>query len=80
MINDNLKNNIEQSVETVMHTVQDLCKLVFDDKKCTWKPSNEEGETYSTSCGRLFTFIEAGVKENDFIFCCYCGCEIIESK
>jgi len=100
MINDNLKKNIDQSVEilrryhsnavernnvnaktdieTVMTTVQDLSRLVFEDKKCTWK-INDDG-IYSTSCGRVFTFIEAGVKENDFVFCCYCGCEIEECE
>ena len=102
MINDNLKKNIDQSVdilrryhlnavernfvsaktdiEIIMTTIQDLCKLVFDNKKCTWKLDDKDEGIYSTSCEKYFTFFEDGIKENDFVFCCYCGCEIKEIK
>jgi hypothetical protein len=46
---------------------------------CIWKwdvPQN----IYYTECNSTFEFLEFGLKENDFVFCPFCGKPIEESK
>ena len=38
---------------------------------CKWE-ADDDG-VYQTGCGEAFTFIDAGPKENNMKFCCYCG-------
>ena len=38
---------------------------------CKWTPDDDG--IYQTKCGEAFTFIDAGPKENNMKFCCYCG-------
>ena len=43
---------------------------------CEWK---EDGyDAWETGCGNCFTFTAGAPKENDFLFCCYCGKPIKE--
>ena len=39
--------------------------------KCAWTPDDDG--VYHTGCDNAFTFIDAGPKENQMEFCCYCG-------
>lgn len=41
-------------------------------KACIWKEF-EEYNTWETSCGNSFEFIEGDIEENSFKFCPYCG-------
>lgn len=43
---------------------------------CEW--NNAEGCAYQTSCGETHYFATAGIKENDFNFCPFCGKKIKE--
>ncbi len=48
---------------------------------CKWTPMFEDSYgDYDTSCSSAFTFMDAGVKENGFKFCPYCGGVIEEIK
>ena len=40
---------------------------------CTW---HADDDLIETSCGNAFTFIANGIKDNEFIFCLYCGNKI----
>jgi len=44
--------------------------------KCTWTES--EDEPIETDCGNAFEFTEGGIKENGFVYCPYCGGEIVQ--
>ena len=42
---------------------------------CEWKqdPDYEMGDTYHSSCGELWSFIDGGPKENRVSYCHHCG-------
>jgi hypothetical protein len=42
---------------------------------CEWKkdPDYEMGDTYHSSCGELWSFIDGGPKENRISYCHHCG-------
>ena len=46
---------------------------------CGWEYSDRE-EYYKCGCGKMFTFIDDGIKENNFKFCPYCGGRIVEES
>jgi hypothetical protein len=39
---------------------------------CVWEITDDETETYITSCGQEFVMLD-GSKPTDFNYCCYCG-------
>lgn len=41
---------------------------------CRWTETESDGT--ETSCGHRFAFESGGVKENGFVFCCWCGKKI----
>lgn len=41
---------------------------------CTWMlDPDPDCESWDTSCGEKFVFMEGGPAENHVRFCCYCG-------
>ena len=45
---------------------------------CEWKYDDDgEWDTYESSCGGEFQFMNDGIKENGFVYCPYCGGQII---
>ena len=44
--------------------------------ECTWQ--EEECLGWDTSCKNTFVFIDGGPKDNDCVYCPYCGGRIIE--
>ena len=40
---------------------------------CRWTQDEWDGDTYSTSCGDAFVFIDGTPEENGCKFCCHCG-------
>lgn len=50
-------------------------------KTCKWVIDGNCYETvYKTECDNMFEFSVDGIKENEFIYCPYCGGKIIEEK
>lgn len=45
---------------------------------CAW--AVDEDGIWHTECGREFTFIDDGPRENRFSFCCYCGGELVSPR
>ena len=43
--------------------------------KCKWK---DEEELWETECGRAHCFSADGIAENGYVYCPYCGKEIME--
>lgn len=43
--------------------------------ECDWQQEDDENMpgTYRTACGRLWTFTEGGIKENELNYCMGCG-------
>ena len=58
-------------------------KLYGDDaarQPCTWTqtdPSWDDCNTWETTCGEAYIFIDGGPAENRAKFCCYCGAPIM---
>jgi hypothetical protein len=45
-----------------------------NDLLCVWSQMGYEyGDTFETTCGNAFVFIEGSPEENDMHYCCYCG-------
>lgn len=44
-------------------------------EQCAWHEDDDDGYTFSTSCGKYFGF-EEDPPHADFKFCPYCGCKI----
>ena len=46
---------------------------------CEWKPMDNSDDygSFETSCGRAWSFIEGGIKDNDVNFCHGCGKAIL---
>lgn len=42
---------------------------------CQW--TEDENGPHETECGHAFEFMNDGVKENGFKYCCFCGGAII---
>lgn len=47
----------------------------MSDKNCEWKDELDSGY-YDTQCDNAQSFEVGGVKENDYIYCPYCGKKI----
>lgn len=47
---------------------------------CQWKPTIICGDVFSTGCGRAFILNDGSLEENGFVFCPFCGRNIIEIK
>lgn len=55
------------------------CQSLDGATECTWtQQDNIDGSDWETSCGELFTFIDATPKDNGMNFCCYCGSRLVE--
>ena len=52
------------------------------ETKCKWTlDSDPDGnENWSTDCGNMFVFTNGGIKENEFVYCPYCGGIIEEAN
>lgn len=51
-----------------------------EEKICKWSPWQPEDEyygTYNTMCGHVFGFVEGGLRENNVVYCLYCGGRIV---
>ena len=44
----------------------------MNDEKCKWKYEDID-DFYETECGEAHCFIEAGLEENKYKYCPYCG-------
>ena len=66
------QNGIDEAIEIVKHGD------VFDDV-CEWKYNDTE-YYWESSCDHLHIFMADGPKENEYIFCPYCGKKIKEVK
>ena len=40
---------------------------------CEWRLDDEELNTWRSSCGELWSFVEGGPLKNRVVFCQYCG-------
>jgi hypothetical protein len=49
-----------------------------DGRRCNWHQDDEGSDVWQTECGHYMTIIEGTPAENEFKYCCYCGCEIVE--
>lgn len=50
-------------------------------RQCTWRfDDGYDGESWDTSCGEKFVFIDGGPIQNSLRFCCYCGGQMIEAR
>lgn len=47
-------------------------------KSCQWKYDEFE-DSWDTSCGNKFSFIDGNPHENGFAYCCYCGGDLMQS-
>lgn len=59
------------------YDMKEIIEKVFAEK-CIWKLESWDSNNYITSCGQIQTIITGSPKENDYIYCCYCGKEIEE--
>lgn len=69
-------SNIDLSGCEVKVPERERDALRVDD--CAWTPDNED--MWNTSCGEVFTFIDAGPEENNAKYCCYCGGKLINTQ
>jgi hypothetical protein len=47
---------------------------------CIWHLDDyDDDDSYETSCGKSFVLLDGTLKENEIIFCCYCGKKIEET-
>jgi hypothetical protein len=42
-------------------------------KSCFWDYDEDSPGVYETTCKNMFEFTADGVKENQFLYCPYCG-------
>ena len=49
-------------------------------KSCGWKRQEDEEDFYLTECGDEFVLIEGSVKDNNIIYCPFCGRKVKELK
>lgn len=76
------------NIDFIAHARKDLPDCLAEierlaAKQCTWSLDVDYGSDdrdYKTGCGRMFSFIEGGPKDNNMNFCCYCGGELIEDN
>ncbi len=48
---------------------------------CKWEFDSEDGDViYQTECGNVHQFTEGNIKDNDHVYCAYCGKPIEEVK
>ena len=48
----------------------------MSDEKCIWKSeinTFDDDELFSTGCGNSFYFLTGNPKDNEFLYCPYCG-------
>ena len=48
---------------------------------CKWEREDDDKEViYNTQCDNIHVFFAGNCKENDYLFCPYCGKEIQETE
>lgn len=53
-----------------------ILKRLFS--KCLWRAESDDPRYYETSCKQGFYFTNGTAKENDVVFCPFCGQKIVE--
>lgn len=54
-------------------------KTMDEIPECIWEYDEFSG-TWVTECGEMFTFNDAGPKENGFSYCPYCGLSLYSEE
>lgn len=77
---DKLKSAFQDGFKSALNSTspahQIKAKGLPSEEKCIWEFDSTH-ECYETQCGKLSTFIDGGVEENDVKYCQFCGSEII---
>ena len=47
---------------------------------CAWVLDDEDNNTWATTCGNMYVFMEGGPVENDMRYCPYCGKRILVTQ
>ena len=47
---------------------------------CVWSVEDTDYNCYETDCGKSFILNDGDVKDNELIYCCFCGKKIEEEK
>ena len=49
---------------------------------CTWTEQDDKDmpDTYESSCGEMWSFIDGGVKENRVTYCHHCGGKVVPAS
>jgi hypothetical protein len=63
---DGARKTLEAAYYQAPHAVPAICEWKKD-------PDYEMGDTYHSSCGELWSFIDGGPKENRVSYCHHCG-------
>lgn len=73
---------ITHALDDVADVLEALAKLKADSKpkpECVWTLQSDDEDFYETSCDQVFIF-SYRKRDNEFIFCPYCGGKIKEAK
>jgi hypothetical protein len=49
-------------------------------KTCIWTLDDDESNTWASSCGELWSFIEGGPDENRVSYCHHCGGKVVKGE
>ena len=66
----------------ICHTIEKSIKIVnqlaeeYNGDFCEWEADDKEIDVYYTKCGQAHIFIDGNPKENNHVFCPYCGKKI----
>ena len=69
---------IEEFIE-ILESTPEQQALRRDAELCGWDEEHD-GDTWATGCGHVFQFIDGTPSDNSFVYCCYCGRKIEETR
>ncbi|BBE09579.1 Uncharacterized protein MCB1EB_1418 [Mycoavidus cysteinexigens] len=72
---DHFKATLQTAVSDLLRLKQDLLLALKNEgfETCEWQREDNERNTWRSSCGELWSFVEGGPIENRVVFCQYCG-------
>jgi hypothetical protein len=53
-------------------------KMNLSSDLCKWTLIDDDNLTYETSCDNAFSITSGTLKDNEMVYCCFCGKKIKE--
>lgn len=70
------KNQCIKAIDVLNDVIEIVKQGVVPDDVCEWRLCDEEANIYDTSCRNPHILIEGTPKENNYVYCPYCGKKI----